>query len=162
VPGRTTVSDDPASPLGPTVLVNAAATCRWSAWPDAVSWCRSTSPVGCAAPKPGRPWLPPAGGLLHLHGCPVLPPSNSRRMWVSMSHPAECVSENIRCWPQRSQVIRMNHNGNARNGSSRASAPVGRRIHVAIESWGPLEWRSLQPQRCLGRNSQLEMPSRRQ
>jgi hypothetical protein len=27
--------------------------------------------------------------------------------------------------PQRSQVIRMNHDGNARNGSARASVPVG-------------------------------------
>ena len=39
--------------------------------------------------------------------------------------PAACVSENIRCWPHRSQVIRMNHDGNAASGSSSASRPVG-------------------------------------
>ena len=44
---------------------------------------------------------------------------------ISMSRCAACVSENIRRWPHRLQVIRMNHDGNARNGSSRASLPVG-------------------------------------
>jgi hypothetical protein len=45
---------------------------------------------------------------------------------INMSHcPAACVSENIRCWPHRSQVIRMNHDGNARNGWSSASALEG-------------------------------------
>jgi hypothetical protein len=33
---------------------------------------------------------------------------------------------NIRSLPQRSHVIRMNHEGKALNGSSKASAPVGR------------------------------------
>ena len=36
-----------------------------------------------------------------------------------------CASLSIRSLSHRSQVIRMNHDGNARNGSSRASSPVG-------------------------------------
>jgi hypothetical protein len=35
------------------------------------------------------------------------------------------VSEITRSFPHRSQVIRMNHDGKALNGSSRASPPVG-------------------------------------
>ena len=62
---------------------------------------------------------------------PALPPQPSCRIRAMMSRIimslcAECVSENTRCWPQRSQVIRRNHDGNAANGSARASAPVGK------------------------------------
>jgi hypothetical protein len=37
-----------------------------------------------------------------------------------------CASLSMRPLPQRSQVIRMNHEGNAASGSSRASRAVGR------------------------------------
>jgi transposase InsO family protein len=49
-----------------------------------------------------------------------------------MSRCAECVSENIRCWPHRSQVTRINHDGNARKRSASISVrcPV-RQIHWA-------------------------------
>jgi hypothetical protein len=62
---------------------------------------------------------------------PAMPPRPSCRMRammsrIGMSPCAECVSENIRCWRHRSQVTRISHDGNARNGSSRASVPVGR------------------------------------
>ena len=36
-----------------------------------------------------------------------------------------CASDSMRSLPQRLQVIRRNHDGNALNGSSRASAPEG-------------------------------------
>jgi hypothetical protein len=42
-----------------------------------------------------------------------------------MSRCAVCVSDSTRSLPQRSQVIRMNHDGKALNGSARASAGVG-------------------------------------
>jgi hypothetical protein len=41
------------------------------------------------------------------------------------SRHAAGLSLTIRSFPHRSQVIRRNHDGNARNGSSRASAGVG-------------------------------------
>jgi hypothetical protein len=49
----------------------------------------------------------------------------SRILRIGMSRCAECASLNNRSCPHRSQVTRRNHDGNAANGSSSASAPVG-------------------------------------
>jgi hypothetical protein len=74
------------------------------------------------------PW-PAAGALdageqLHLPrpAAAAVVPHAAMMSRISMSPCAECVSENIHRWPHRSQVTRINHDGNARNGSSRASA----------------------------------------
>ena len=61
---------------------------------------------------------------------PALPPQpscRSRAMMsrISMSLRGVCVSDSMRSFPHRSQVMRMNHDGKALNGSSRASLPVG-------------------------------------
>ena len=61
---------------------------------------------------------------------PALPPQPSWRIRSMMvrigrSRCAVCASFSIRSLPQRSQVIRMNHEGNALNGSSSASWPEG-------------------------------------
>ena len=60
---------------------------------------------------------------------------------ISMSPCAECVSENIRCWPHRSQVIRMNHDGNAAERLVQGF-PAGRQRIVAVAAPVPLRDRS--------------------
>ena len=44
---------------------------------------------------------------------------------IAISRCGVCLSEIMRSLPQRSQVIRRNHDEKVLNGSSRASAPVG-------------------------------------
>ena len=62
-----------------------------------------------------------------LPGRPPQPSWRMRAMMsrISMSPRAARVSDNIRSLPQRTQVTRMNHDGKVRNGSPRASWPVG-------------------------------------
>jgi hypothetical protein len=78
---------------------------------------RSSAPGGC--------WRPRCRSAIPR---PALPPHpswriRSRMVRIGRSRCAVCASFSIRSLPQRSQVIRMNHEGNALYGSSRASAP---------------------------------------
>jgi hypothetical protein len=61
---------------------------------------------------------------------PAPPPQPSWRIRAMMSRSGvadrpECAWLSMRSCPQRSQVTRMNQDGNAANGSSRAWSPVG-------------------------------------
>ena len=61
---------------------------------------------------------------------PALPPQPSWRIRAMISRSGRslrgaCVSDSMRSFPQRSQVIRRNHEGKALSGFSRASAGVG-------------------------------------
>ena len=64
---------------------------------------------------------------------PALPPQPSWRIRAMISRSGRslrgaCVSDSMRSFPHRSQVILMNHDGKALNGSASASAGVGERV----------------------------------
>ena len=92
------------------------------------------------------PWMPERSSTVS-----ALPPQPSWRIFSMMSRIRmvalwEVASVNIRSCPHRSQVTRMNQLGNAANGSSRASAPVGRGI-VAVAAPVALRGRPAHPGR---------------
>jgi hypothetical protein len=80
---------------------------------------RSAAPDGCWRPRCRSATPPPRAA--------PQPSCRMRSMMsrISISPCAMCVSAIIRSLPQRSRTMRRNHDGNARRGSSSASAPVG-------------------------------------
>jgi hypothetical protein len=97
-------------------------------------WCRSlAAPIVFAIPQHDPPHRTAGAvdpGQQFCLPVPARPPQPSWRMRsrmsrIGMSPWGMCVSEIIRSLPQRSHTMRRNHDGKARSGSSKASAPDG-------------------------------------